>query len=52
MRRGRGLRSEPRAGSTVFTELNFLGGHPMAWIAPDFEAIPLGCEVTTYAYTE
>jgi coenzyme PQQ precursor peptide PqqA len=24
----------------------------MSWIAPDFEAIPLGCEVTTYAYTE
>jgi coenzyme PQQ precursor peptide PqqA len=23
----------------------------MAWTAPDFEAIPLSCEVTTYAYT-
>jgi len=25
---------------------------PMAWTAPAFEVISLGCEVTTYAYTE
>ncbi|MFN2433695.1 MAG: pyrroloquinoline quinone precursor peptide PqqA [Gemmatimonadota bacterium] len=24
----------------------------MTWTAPDFENIPLGCEVTTYAYTD
>jgi coenzyme PQQ precursor peptide PqqA len=34
----------------VLTQFQLEG--KMSWITPDFEAIPLGCEVTTYAYTE
>ncbi|MBA2565033.1 MAG: pyrroloquinoline quinone precursor peptide PqqA [Gemmatimonadetes bacterium] len=45
-------RVERHRFSTRSIQLFFNTEAEMAWITPDFVAIPLGCEVTTYAYAE